>query len=129
MDDIKSNRVLLLELLKRLNLNGVTAENGQEAVLLAKELKPDLVIMDIRMPVMDGYQANRELKENPETADIPVIALTASVMHIEKLQAVERGFNSFLAKPIKIDKLLAELSKYLPYTTKEKEVKNGIKQI
>jgi len=126
-DDIKSNRDLLRELMKKLNLDCVTAGDGQKAVLLANEIRPDLLIMDIRMPVMDGYQANQKLKENPKTAGIPVIALTASVMHIDKLQSAESGFESFLAKPIKIEKLLKALSKHLPYTTKDKEVKKEVK--
>ncbi len=126
VDDIKSNRDLLCELLKKLNLECTTAEDGQTAVMLAEEIKPDLVIMDIRMPVMDGYQANQKLKENPKTVDIPVIALTASVMHTDKLQAAESGFESFLTKPIKIKKFLKVLSKYLTYTTKNKEERREV---
>lgn len=79
VDDVESNRDLLRELLPRVNLDILTADNGKEAILLAREYRPDLIIMDIIMPVMNGIEATKRLKASQETEDIPVIALTASV--------------------------------------------------
>jgi len=118
VDDIESNRHLIAEYLSQVNLEVICAENGQEALLFAEEYHPALILMDIRMPEMNGYEATKHLKDNPNTADIPVIALTASVAWNEKASIEARGFDSFLAKPINISELLSELSHYLKYTKK-----------
>ncbi|MDM8565837.1 response regulator [Candidatus Halobeggiatoa sp. HSG11] len=118
VDDIESNRNLIKEYLSQVNLEVISAESGQEALLFAKENHPALILMDIRMPEMDGYETLKHLKNNPNTADIPVIALTASVAMSEKAKIEAHGFNGFLAKPVNISKLLAELSHYLKYTKK-----------
>jgi len=79
VDDIESNRTLIKEWLSKANLEIIEAEEGQQALLLASEYRPDIILMDIRMPVMDGYEATKQLKENPTTFKIPIVALTASV--------------------------------------------------
>jgi PAS domain S-box-containing protein len=76
VDDIESNRNLIKEYLSRVNFEVVSAENGQEALLFVEEYHPALILMDIRMPKMDGYEATKRLKDNPNTVEIPVIALT-----------------------------------------------------
>jgi len=79
VDDIESNRVLIKETLTLSGLDILEAKNGEEATKKSMELLPDVILMDIRMPVMDGYQATKIIKSNPKTKSIPVIALTASV--------------------------------------------------
>ena len=118
VDDIRYNRVLIKEWLSRVNLEVIEAESGQSALLLAKEYPPNLILMDLRMPKMDGYETTRRLKANPATQHIPVIALTASVTQDAKIKVEEYGFDGYLAKPVNVSELLNELSRYLKYTRK-----------
>ena len=118
VDDIKSNRTLINELLSGAGFEVIEAENGQEALLFAEEYHPDIIIMDIRMPVMDGFEATRRLKSNPDTKDIAIIALTASVKSGDKSKTEEYGFDGFLRKPVKIRDLFGELSHYVKYSEK-----------
>lgn len=118
VDDIESNRHLIREYLSPVNLEVINAECGEQALLFAQEYHPALILMDIRMPKMNGYEATRHLKNNPNTAEIPIIALTASVAMNERDKISTHGFNGFLAKPINIAALFKELSRYLKYTKK-----------
>ncbi|MFK5970878.1 MAG: PAS domain S-box protein, partial [Candidatus Marithrix sp.] len=111
VDDIESNRNLIKEYLFQVNLTVIEAKNGQEALLLAEQYQPDLILMDLRMPVMNGHDATAHLKSNPHTAKIPIIALTASVE--EKVKS--HYFNDFLSKPVNISDLLNKLFYYLKY--------------
>ncbi len=115
VDDIESNRILIKEILTKVNLEVVEAENGQEALLFVDKYSPDLILMDIRMPVMDGYEATQRLKDNPNTQQIPVVALTASIDIAEKSKITQYGFDSFLFKPVRMQTLFNELSQYLKY--------------
>jgi len=102
----------LLEDFERINLIAIpTAEVGIEVV---REQRPDLVIMDINLPGMSGFEATRRLREWPETAEIPVIALTAAAMLGDRKRASEAGFRKYLTKPVKIDELLQTLKELLP---------------
>jgi len=118
VDDIESNRDFIKEYLSQVNLEVVSAENGHKALLFVEEYQPALILMDIRMPEMDGYEATKRLKDNPNTADIPIIALTASATLNEKTKIEAHGFDGYLAKPVSISELLRELSHYLKYTKK-----------
>jgi len=121
VDDIEPNRDFVREYLSEVNLEVIEAENGQTGFKLAIKQHPDLILMDIRMPVMDGYQATEKLKFHPETKDIPIIALTASVSVQEKAQLMERSFDDYLLKPVDVYDLLEKLSHYLKYTEKQPE--------
>jgi len=116
VDDIEFNRDLIKEYLSQINLEVICAKSGQEALLFAKEYDPALILMDILMPEMNGYEATKHLKGNPNTADIPVIALTASAS-VEK-KAKTHDFDGYLSKPVNVSELLSELSRYLKYTKK-----------
>jgi signal transduction histidine kinase len=118
VDDIESNRDLIKEYLEPVNLEVISAENGQQALRFAEEYHPDLILMDIRMPDMDGYETTKRLKNNLKTDKIPVLALTASVAVDKSAKIEAHNFESFLAKPINISELLNELSGYLKYTQK-----------
>ncbi len=113
VDDVESNRKLLRELLIRVNLKVLTASNGQEALLLADEYQPDIIFMDIKMPVMDGLDATKELTKNPKTKHIPVIALSASLKPGDIIQLPKIGFKGYLPKPVNINQLFSELATYL----------------
>ncbi|MDM8558438.1 ATP-binding protein [Candidatus Parabeggiatoa sp. HSG14] len=114
-DDIKSNRDLIREWLSQVNLEVIEAENGQKALLFAEKYHPDLILMDIRMPVIDGYKAIKQLKEKAITQNIPVIALTASVSWDDKSEIKTYGFNGYLSKPIDTHELFNELAYYLKH--------------
>jgi len=116
VDDIESNRTLIKEWLSQVNLDIVEAENGQKALLFADKYHPDIILMDIRMPVMDGYEATQQLKNNPNTQQIPIIALTASVGLGNKSKIMTYGFDGYLSKPLKMPALFSELSHYLKQT-------------
>jgi len=107
VDDIISNRILLKEALMKTKATILEATNGQEGVDLAKQHIPDLILMDIKMPVMDGYEALRHLRNHPKTMDIPVIALTAGSSGENKKQLEQ--FHSHYIKPVNIKELFDEL--------------------
>lgn len=127
VDDVESNRILLKELLVKVGLNVITAENGFEALKRTNDLKPDLIIMDLVMPVMNGYEATKKIKETSEISKIPVIALTAS---IPENSFNDKNFDGFLTKPLIFEKLLKEISRFIPNKKIEEEksvVENNIK--
>jgi len=119
VDDVESNRELMQELLSMVNLDVLTAENGEQAIIVASEYQPDLILMDIRMPIMDGIEATKKLRTNPMTKNIPVIALTASSIQSEKEAIFNVGMKAILRKPVKIRNIIETLGDYLAYTTKE----------
>jgi CheY-like chemotaxis protein len=90
------------------------AENGERGVALATEFKPDLVLMDMSLPVMDGWEATRRLKANPSTAAIPVIALTAHAMVSDRERALEAGCDDYDSKPVDLPRLLGKIANLLP---------------
>lgn len=112
VDDIEDNRELIIKNFEGTNIEVITAANGLEAVEQYKRGKPDLILMDVRMPVMDGYEAAMRIKE---LSDIPIIALTASVMQDEYERSKRENFDGFLRKPVLRNDLLNELSKYLTF--------------
>lgn len=91
-----------------------TAENGQEALDKARELKPDVILMDLSLPVLDGWEATRLLKADPGTAHIKVIALSAHAMAAEAHRATDAGCDGFIAKPCLPEALVTELVRHLP---------------
>jgi CheY-like chemotaxis protein/nitrogen-specific signal transduction histidine kinase len=115
VDDVKFNRDLILAYLDIYDLKLFEAENGEAAIQMAKECVPDLILMDIRMPGMDGYQATKIIKSEKLTAHIPVIALTASIVQSE-IGNLQTQFEGYLRKPMKEESMINELKKYLPYT-------------
>lgn len=119
-ENIESNRNLLMELLTKVNLEVMAVENGREALLAIKKCRPDLILMDIKMPVMDGVIAAKQLKSDPDTKKIPILALTAGLTPTERFDIREKGFDGYLVKPIDTNKLFNELSRYFKYVIKDK---------
>ena len=117
VDDIVSNRDMVRELLHSVNLRTAEAANGKEGLMTVEEFNPDLILLDIRMPVMDGYEMLAELKKNKNTNHIPVIAMTASVYTDINSLIREQGFYNYLLKPIDINKLLQDI--YFLFNKKE----------
>ncbi len=111
VDDILLNRHLICQYLKDSGLNILEAENGEVALRELRENEVDLVIMDIKMPVMDGYEATKAIKNDPKLKHIPVIALTASVFTSVDDKINEIGFEGFMRKPVSKNEILQELKK------------------
>ena len=91
----------------------LAAENGEKGCEMAATERPDLILMDLEMPVVDGWEATRRLKANPQTRDIPVIALSAHALAGEREKALAAGCNEFDTKPIEFDRLVATIRQVL----------------
>ncbi len=113
VDDETFNRYMLSELLIKLNLDVIEAKNGEQAIAMAKKEQPNIIIMDIRMPVMDGNKATGALKTDPATKDIPVLALTGDLVSLPGSPSAPDGYDGYLAKPVELDALLTQLSRFL----------------
>jgi PAS domain S-box-containing protein len=121
VDDNFENRKLLIDLLGFSPLDLYEAANGKEALALGEEYLPDLIIMDLRMPEMSGYEATRILKSQESTKNIPVIALSASPKIVFKGHSNKEIFDDFLLKPVVISDLAELLKKYLPHRVLQRE--------
>jgi len=114
-DDVEHNRKYLIDALCKTNIKIVEAEDGLEAFSFAKKIVPDLIITDIRMPVLDGFDLLKKLKSNKRLKHIPVIAYSASVMKAQRDRIRESEFTGFLIKPVQVTELYIELMNNLPY--------------
>jgi CheY-like chemotaxis protein len=115
VDDIDDNRELVIKNFETTAIDISSAINGLEAVNMAKKEKFDLIIMDIRMPVMDGYEAAKEIKQIDK--NIPIVALTASVMKSEFQENKRENFDAYLRKPVLKQDLFQKISNFLEYET------------
>lgn len=111
VEDVDTNKLFFDAALRKTNAKILWAMDGQEAVNLFKTNKVDLVLMDLQLPVMDGYAATRAIKAHD--ASVPVIAQTAHVMSGEKEKCLEAGCDDYLSKPIRLNVLMETLSKFL----------------
>lgn len=116
-DDVENNRRLLASIFKNTELTLYETLNGKEALRIAKEVKPELIITDLKMPVMNGYELLNEIRENPELKTIPVIALTASAQP-RKIQKIGNNtFDCILTKPVQQSELFSEIAKLIKHDT------------
>jgi CheY-like chemotaxis protein len=109
VDDEPANIELLARRLTRRGFEVVSATSADEGIAKAVSERPDVVLMDIKMPVVDGFEATRRLKANEQTRTIPVIALTAHAMQEDRDQAVAAGADEYETKPVDLDRLLAKI--------------------
>ena len=100
VEDNEDNRTIYSTLLRHLGYEVIEAQNGVQAIELARSERPDLILMDISIPEMDGWEATRILRGDPVTKDVPIVALTAHALEDDRERAAEVGFSSYLAKPI-----------------------------
>ena len=121
VDDNQENRKLLLQFFSRFPFEVTEAKNGEEAVQLAGEMNPDLILMDLRMPVMDGIKAAELIRKMEKTASVPLVAVSASSHIMYKDQLHSEIFNQFLMKPVDFRRLIKVLKKYLKWSNPEKE--------
>ncbi|HEX9688485.1 MAG TPA: response regulator [Thermoanaerobaculia bacterium] len=109
VEDNEMNRDMLSRRLARSGYEVVLAVQGEEGVALARSAAPDMILMDMSLPVLDGWEATRRLKGDPETRDIPVIALTAHAMSGDREKAQEAGCDDFDTKPVEYTRLLSKI--------------------
>jgi CheY-like chemotaxis protein len=113
VEDNKDNLMLISDLLMMLRYEVITALNGVEGVEKAIAELPNLILMDLSLPQMDGWEAAKHIKENPVSAHIPIIALTAHAMVGDREKALDAGCDDYLSKPINIVELRMKLAMYL----------------
>jgi len=113
VEDNEMNRDMLSRRLKRNGYDVVIAVDGQQGVEMAASETPDLILMDMSLPVIDGWEATRRVKENEATRKIPVIALTAHAMAGDREKAIEAGCEDYDTKPVEITRLLGKITALL----------------
>lgn len=118
VEDVEYNRILIKGYLEQFDFTILEAENGDQSIEKASIHQPDLILMDIQMPILDGYSAFKIIRANPYTSHIPVIAITASVMREETIK-LKAEFDSFLAKPVRWEDLIREIAKFLKSDLRE----------
>lgn len=114
VEDNEMNRDMLSRRLMRQGFEVSVAVDGQAGVDAARASRPDIVLMDMSLPVLDGWEATRQLKASPETRGIPVIALTAHAMAGDRQQALDAGCDDYDTKPIELPRLLEKMRRLLP---------------
>ncbi len=113
VEDNEMNRDMLSRRLNRRGFEVLIAEDGGLAVSMTQTERPDLVLMDMSLPVIDGWEATRRLKADPETAGIPIIALTAHAMDSDRERALEVGCDDYDSKPVDLPRLLGKIETLL----------------
>jgi len=116
VEDNPMNRDMLSRRLQKRGFEVILAEDGQQGVDLATGEKPQLILMDLSLPVLDGWEATRRIKANPVTAAIPVIALTAHAMDSDRQKALEAGCDDYDTKPVDIERLVGRINAQLSKT-------------
>jgi len=113
VEDNENNRDMLSRRLARRGYQVVFALDGKQGVEMAEQEKPDLILMDMSLPVMDGWEATRKVKANESTRKIPVICLTAHAMSGDREKAIEAGCDDYDTKPVEIDRLIGKIERLL----------------
>ena len=113
VEDNELNRDMLSRRLKRKEFNVVCAVDGEMGIGMASSESPDIIIMDLSLPVIDGWEAIKELKANDQTASIPIIVLTAHAMEGDREKAMETGCDDYDTKPVDFERLLSKINKFV----------------
>jgi len=114
VEDQEDNRQILRDLLTAAEYEMVEAEDGEQALALVSKRPPDLILMDIQLPILDGYEVTRRIKADPALRDIPIIAVTSYALAGEEEKAREAGCDGYVPKPYSPRALLAKIREYLP---------------
>lgn len=112
-EDNAVNRELLRELLEARGYAVTEARDGQEALHMVEQTQPDILLLDIGMPLMDGFAVVRKIRENPRLATLPVLAVTAYAMQGDQERMLDSGFDGYLSKPVNARSLVQELDRLL----------------
>lgn len=123
VDDLALNRALAKVLLEVKQINVIEAENGQQALEYYSRYNPDIILMDICMPVMDGIESMIRIRENNKTSKkIPIIAFTSGEHKSSKMELMKKGFSEYIQKPFKEEDLIAKLGLFLPLKKENKRI-------
>jgi two-component system cell cycle response regulator DivK len=114
VEDQEDNRRILRDMLRKAGFDVLEATTGEQGVLLAKTHMPDLILMDIQMPVLDGYEATRRIKNILELKDIPIIVVTSYALSGEDAKAQSVGAAAYVSKPFSPRQLLAKIRQFFP---------------
>ena len=113
VEDNEMNRDMLSRRLERKGFTIVMAEDGQKGVDMSKSESPDLILMDLSLPIMDGWQATTNIKSDQDTKDIPIIVLTAHAMAGDREKALDAGADEYDTKPIEFKRLLGKIKDFI----------------
>jgi two-component system cell cycle response regulator DivK len=113
VEDQEDNRQILRDLLASAGFRMIEAWDGKQALTVARSQQPDLILMDIQLPILDGYEATRSIKRDPELKHIPIIAVTSYALSGDETRAREAGCDAYVAKPYSTRHLLAKISQLL----------------
>jgi len=113
VEDNEMNRDMLCRRLIRQGHEVVEALDGEQGVATARQVLPDIILMDMSLPLMDGWEATRRLKADPSTRSIPVIALTAHAMPDDRAKAIDAGCDDYDTKPVELPRLLEKMNRLL----------------
>jgi two-component system, cell cycle response regulator DivK len=114
VEDTEDNRQIIRDLLSSVGYELIEAMDGAEGVALAESQHPDLILMDMQLPVMDGYEATRRIRSIPELARVPIIAVTSYALSGDEAKTREAGCDGYVAKPFSPRELLAMVRQFLP---------------
>jgi two-component system, cell cycle response regulator DivK len=128
VDDFEDNRSMYVEYLQFQGFRVAEAVNGEEAVAQTRALLPSVIVMDLSLPVMDGWEATRRIKADPKTSHIRVIALTGHAEPAHAKKALEAGCDDFVAKPCLPENLLIKIREHLPKSLKPAKADDPKKQ-
>ncbi|MFZ6026738.1 MAG: response regulator [Chloroflexota bacterium] len=112
-EDDSDNMDLFTYVLQRAGYKVLQAHNGVEAIEIARRELPDLILMDLAMPEMDGWTAAERLKNDPSTQDIPIVALTVRSLPEDKIRAIEAGVNGYMTKPMNLNNFIRQVANYV----------------
>jgi two-component system, cell cycle response regulator DivK len=112
-DDNADNRAVYVMMLEHLGYRVIEADDGESACAAAAAARPDLILMDLQMPGVNGFQATQQLKEDPATADIPIVAVTAMAMREDRQMALAAGCDDYYAKPLEPRVMAKVVEKWL----------------
>lgn len=113
VEDNEDNLMVYRTILEHVGYAVIEARDGEEGIARAREEHPDLILMDISIPRIDGWEATRRLKKNEETRDIPIIALTAHALEEDREKALRVGCDGYLAKPVEPRRVVEEVKRYV----------------
>jgi two-component system, cell cycle response regulator DivK len=114
IEDTEDNRQIIRDLLTSFDYELIEAADGEEGVAAAQTHRPDLILMDIQLPVMDGYEATRRIRAIPELARVPIIAVTSYALSGDETKTRQAGCDGYVAKPFSPRQLLAKIREFLP---------------